>query len=93
MRETQPYGEEISVEFWPFLDFLTLDNRGVGHTHVRTHTNTQSISTFPIVFYETLKSDNKILINSKQWTGPFEAETHPHARKHTHTITDTHYAA
>lgn len=53
------------MEFWPFLDFLTSDNRGVGHAHACTPTDTQSISTFTIVFFETLKGDNKILINPK----------------------------
>lgn len=63
MWETRPYVEEISVEFWPFLDFLTSDNRGVGPARAHAHKNTQSISTFTIVFFETLKGDNKILIN------------------------------
>lgn len=70
MWETQPYVEEISVEFWPFLDFLTSDNRGVGHAHAGAGTITQSISAFTIVFFETLSGDNEILINPKHWTGP-----------------------
>lgn len=51
--------------FSNFLDFLIPDNRGVGHAHARAHAYTQSISTFTIVFFETLKGDNKILINPK----------------------------
>lgn len=51
--------------FGLFLDFLTSDNRGVGHAHARAGTITQSISTFTIVFFETLSGDNEILINPK----------------------------
>lgn len=70
MWETQPYVEEISVEFWPSLDFLTSDNRVVGHAHCVCAHN--QFLTFAIVFFETLKGDNKILIIAKHWTGPFE---------------------
>lgn len=57
MWETRPYVEEISVEFWPFLDFLSSDNRCRVHTYPQAHKHKQ----FPnllLFFLET----------QKQWT-------------------------
>lgn len=74
MWETQPYVEEISVELDLFSIF-SLQITGVSDTAWTgawcTHIHTQSISTFTIVFFETLKGDNKILINPEHSTGPF----------------------
>lgn len=57
MWETRPYVEEISVKFWPLLDFLSSDNRCQAHTCPQAHKYKQ----FPnlrLFFLET----------SKQWT-------------------------
>lgn len=95
MCETQPYVEKISVEFWPFLDFLTSDNRGVGPAHARTHTNTQSISTFTICF--SLKLGG-VIKGPGQCLGLIRIllklkHSQAHKRSLPHTFADTHSAA
>lgn len=81
MWETRPYVAEISLEFRPLLDFLTSDNRGVGARMDRPPArDTQSISTFTIVFLETSKGDNKILIKPKHWTEDLGEATRSNAQ-------------
>lgn len=77
MWETQPYVEEISVEFWPFLNFLTSDRQGCRtHTHGRarahTHTNIEREKQFPHChcFLWNFEGD-KVLINPEHWTRLF----------------------
>lgn len=73
--------------FGPFLDFLTSDNRGVGHAHAHLLARVQphnQFQTFTIVFFETLRGDKRpssMLRIDKDFV---ENETHSGAHKCSH---------
>ncbi len=88
MWETQPYVEEISVEFWPFLDFLSSDNRGVRHAHAlrrtQTHNQFPHLPLFSLKLWRVLTESLSILHIEQ---GLLRLQTVPSTQKHAHTFT------